>query len=109
MRVTRTLTRAGLAVAVVNPRQVRGFARAIGRLAKTDTIDAEVFAHVAEAVCPSVCMMTSDAAQRLHEFVSRRRQLVEMMSAQKNRQHQVSDSMSPDIERHLEWLNQRVQ
>lgn len=109
MRVRRVLTGAGFPVSVVNPRQVRDFARAIGRLAKTDIIDAEVLAHFAEAVRPAVRMMATDAAQRLHELVSRRRQLVEMMSAEKNRQHQVSDSMSQDIEHHLEWLKQRVQ
>lgn len=108
MQMSRTLTNAEFPVAVVNPRQVRDFARALGRLAKTDTIDAEVLAHFAEAVRPAVRMMASDVAQRLNELVSRRRQLVEMMSAEKNRQHQVSDAMNQDIEHHVEWLKQRV-
>jgi transposase len=77
---------AGLALAVVNPAQVRAFARATGRLAKTDRLDAELIAHFAEAVRPEPRPLASEAAQGLAEMVARRRQLVEMIGMERNRQ-----------------------
>ena len=77
---------AGLPLAVVNPAQVRAFARATGRLAKTDRLDAEVIAHFAEAVRPEPRPLPSEAAQGLAELVARRRQLVEMIGMERNRQ-----------------------
>ena len=77
---------AGLPLAVVNPAQVRAFARATGRLAKTDRLDAAVIAHFAEAVRPEPRPLPSEAAQALAEFVARRRQLVEMIGMERNRQ-----------------------
>ena len=77
---------AGLPLAVVNPAQVRAFARATGRLAKTDRLDAELIAHFAEAVRPEPRPLASKAAQGLAEMVARRRQLVEMIGMERNRQ-----------------------
>jgi transposase len=77
---------AGLPLAVVNPAQVRAFARATGRLAKTDRLDAEVISHFAEAVRPAPRPLASEAAQGLAELVARRRQLVEMIGMERNRQ-----------------------
>jgi transposase len=77
---------AGLPLAVVNPTQVRAFARATGRLAKTDRLDAELIAHFAEAVRPEPRPLASEAAQGLAEMVARRRQLVEMIGMERNRQ-----------------------
>jgi transposase len=77
---------AGLPLAVVNPAQVRAFARATGRLAKTDRLDAELIAHFAEAVRPEPRPLASEAAQGLAEMVARRRQLVEMIGMERNRQ-----------------------
>ena len=70
---------------MVNPAQIRTFARATGRLAKTDRLDAELIAHFAEAVHPEPRPLASEAAQGLAELVARRRQLVEMIGMETNR------------------------
>lgn len=72
-------------VALINPRQGRDFAKASGYLAKTDTIDARVLAHFGEAIQPKVLAIESEESRQLGELVSRRRQLVEMQTAEKNR------------------------
>jgi transposase len=87
--VAAGLGAAGLPLAVVNPRQIRDFARATGRLAKTDPIDAAVIAHFAEAVRPEARPITSAEARSLGELVARRRQLLEMMTAERNRRRQL--------------------
>ncbi|MGH7629719.1 MAG: IS110 family transposase, partial [Gemmatimonadales bacterium] len=79
------LADAGLPVVIVNPRQVRDFARALGRLAKTDAIDAQVLALFAERVRPAVRPLPDAAAQALGALVARRRQLVEMLVAEQHR------------------------
>jgi transposase len=84
-RIAALLTVSGLQVAIVNPRQVRDFGRALGRLAKTDRIDAEVIARFAEAVRPEPRALLDEPAQRLDELVARRRQLTRMITAEKNR------------------------
>lgn len=84
-RAAGQLAAAGYAVAVVNPRQVRDFAKATGRLAKTDAIDAAVIAHFAEAVKPEPRPLPDEEAAALAELMARRRQLVEMLVAEKNR------------------------
>ena len=83
--VASALADAGIAVAIVNPRQVRDFARATGRLAKTDRLDAEVLAQFGEAVRPKARPLADEQAQALEALVTRRRQLVEMLTAEKNR------------------------
>lgn len=83
--VAAGLAAEGLPLAVVNPRQIRDFARAVGRLAKTDPLDAAVLAHFAEAVRPEVRELPNEAARALGELVARRRQIVEMMTAERNR------------------------
>jgi transposase len=88
--VAAGLAAAGVPLAVVNPRQIRDFARATGRLAKTDPIDAGVIAHFAEAVRPPVRPVASAEAQMLGELVARRRQLLEMMTAERNRRRQLT-------------------
>jgi transposase len=88
--VAAGLAAAGLPLAVVNPRQIRDFARATGRLAKTDPLDAAVIAHFAEAVRPPVRPVADAQAQELGELVARRRQLVEMMTAERNRRRQLT-------------------
>ena len=82
--VAGALAAAGIAVAIVNPRQVRDFARATGRLAKTDRLDAEVLARFGEAVRPEARPLANEQAQALEALVTRRRQLVEMLTAEKN-------------------------
>jgi transposase len=83
--VTAGLAAAGLPVVVVNPRQIRDFARATARLAKTDTLDAAVIAHFAEAVKPPVRPLADPQARLLGELMARRRQLIEMITAEGNR------------------------
>lgn len=83
--VVATLLAAGLPVAVVNPRQVRDFAKAIGRLAKTDALDAEVLALFSAAVHPPVRTLPDEATQALAEHVKRRQQLVEMLTMERLR------------------------
>ena len=83
--VAAALAEAGLPVAIVNPRQVRKFAGALGRLAKTDAIDAAVIAHFAEAMRPQPRPMPDELMVRLRELLARRRQLVVMINAEKQR------------------------
>lgn len=83
--VAAALAAAGLPVAVVNPRQVRDFARAVGRLAKTDALDAAVLARFAEAIRPEPRPLPDGNARELRDLLARRRQLVELRSAEANR------------------------
>ena len=98
------LASAGLAVAVVNPRQVRDFARSIGQLAKTDTLDARLLARFAAAVRPPARALPDAAAQQLRALVSRRRQLVEMLTAERNRLRGVPSTVRRRIEAHVRFL-----
>lgn len=103
--VAAALATAGLPVAVVNPRQVRDFARATGRLAKTDVLDAQMLARFGEAVRPPVRPLPDEQAQVLGELVARRRQVVEMLAAETNRQRQARvPQVRQRIDAHLEWL-----
>ena len=107
-RIAADLTSAGLPVAIVNPRQVRDFARATGRLAKTDGIDAEVLARFAEQVSPEVRPLPDDEQRALTALVVRRRQLTEMLVAEKHRLRQAAAALRPEIEAHIVYLNGRI-
>jgi len=102
------LAAASLPVVVVNPRQVRDFARATGRLAKTDSIDAHVLAHFAEAVRPAPRPIADADAQALSALVSRRHQLISMLVAEKNRLGTALPSVRPHIQTHIDWLKQAL-
>ena len=102
------LAAAGLPVVVVNPRQVRYFAKATGKLAKTDVLDAQVLAHFAEAVHPEPRPLTDEATQRLAALLERRSQLVAMLTAEKNRRQQALNSVRPLIAAHIAWLEQAL-
>ena len=104
-----SLTQARLAVAVVNPRQVRDFAKATGKLAKTDAMDAAVIAHFAEAIRPQVRPLGDQQIRHLSEQVTRRQQLVEMLTAERNRLAAMHDATRQDIQSHIEWLQKRLQ
>jgi len=107
--VAAALAHAGVPVAVVNPRQIRDFARATGQLAKTDGLDAQVIARFAEAIQPPVRALASEQAQALAELVARRRQLVEMLTAELNRQRQVSQrAIQQRITAHVTWLRRAI-
>ena len=90
--VAAALASAGLPLAVVNPRQIRDFARAMGRLAKTDALDAQVIALFAERIRPEPRPLADADSQSLAELVARRRQVVEMIGMEVNRLHQARSS-----------------
>jgi transposase len=99
----------GWAVAVVNPRQVRDFARATGKLAKTDAIDAAVLASFAEAVRPEPRRLRDAETEALRDLVVRRRQLLDMKKAEKNRlETALSGAVKSGVERHLAWLDGEI-
>lgn len=102
------LALAGVPIAVVNPRQVRDFAKALGRLAKTDTIDATVLALFADRVRPAPRALPDEAQQELIALVTRRRQLVEMLAAEHNRLTVARPSVRPGVRQHVRWLERRL-
>ena len=102
------LAAAALPVAVVNPRQVRDFAKATGRLAKTDALDAQVLAHFAQAVRPPVRQLPDDAAQELSAMTTRRNQVMTMLVAEKNRLSRSIPAVRPSIQAHIAWLEQEL-
>jgi transposase len=99
---------AGLPVAVVNPRQVRDFAKATGQLAKTDALDAALLARFAEAVRPEPRPLPDAATQVLDALLGRRRQLVEMLTAERTRQLGALPAVQADLAAHIRWLEQRL-
>jgi transposase len=99
---------AGLPVVAVNPRQVRDFAKAVGKLAKTDVLDAQVLAHFADAVRPAVRPLPDAATRALSALVARRRQLVEMLTAEENRRKSAASAIREDIQEHIAWLRKRL-
>jgi len=102
--VVGALAAESLPVVVVNPRQVRDFAKATGRLAKTDVLDAQVLAHFAEAVRPEVRPLPDSDTQGLHSLTARRTQVMEMLVAEKNRLGRASRAVAPRIRAHIQWL-----
>lgn len=103
------LLEARLPVVVINPRQVKDFARATGQLAKTDKIDAGILAHFAEAVRPEVRPLPDQATRELDAMVTRRRQLLEMVKAETNRQQRSgSQAVRRQIQSHLRWLRHEL-
>jgi transposase len=108
MAAAGALVTAALPVVIVNPRHVRDFAKATGKLAKTDAIDAHVLAQFAEAVRPAVRPLPEATAQELKALVMRRRQLVEMLTAEKNRLGSAPECLRSDIEAHVGWLELRL-
>jgi transposase len=98
--VVGALVAAGLPVVAMNPRQVRDFAKATGKLAKTDRIDAQVLAHFADAVRPEVRPLPDAATRELAVLVARRRQLVEMRVAEQNRSRGVPPRIQSQIREH---------
>ena len=102
------LAAAALPVVVVNPRQVRDFAKATGTLAKTDTLDAGVLAHFADAVRPEVRPLKDAETQVLNSLTARRRQVMTMLVSEKNRLGTAIGAVSPRIEAHIAWLEQEL-
>jgi transposase len=100
---------AGLPIVLVNPRQVRDFARALGRLAKTDAIDATTLALFAERVRPAVRPLPDAAAQALGALVQRRRQLLDMLGAERQRRRQAAvKRVVRSLDQHIAWLERQL-
>ena len=106
--VVAEMVAAGLSVAVVNPRQVRDFAKATGRLAKSDAIDAEMLAHFGEALRPEVRAFKDEETRHLTALMTRRRQIVEMLTAEKNRLAMSPQGIRQEIRKHIAWLQGRL-
>jgi transposase len=104
--VAAALATAGLPVAIVNPRQVRDFAKATGQLAKTDALDARVLAHFAEVVHPTPRALPDAEAQALSALLARRRQVVGMLVAERQRLETTVPALRPRLEAHIAWLRQ---
>ena len=102
--VTAALAAAGFAVAVVNPRQVRDFAKAVGQLAKTDALDAQVLARFADVVRPSPRPLPDEQVQALAALLTRRRQVIAMLVAEQQRLRTTPVALRPRVETHLVWL-----
>lgn len=102
--VLAALGAAGLPIIAVNARQVRDFAKALGILAKTDQLDAQVLAHFAEAIRPALRPLPSAEAEVLQALLVRRRQLVQMLATERTRLHQAQPAVRPSIERLIEYL-----
>lgn len=106
--IAAELAMAGLSVAVVNPRQARDFAKALGVLAKTDAVDAHILARFAEAIKPEARALKSSDLMALDSVLTRRRQLVEMITAESNRHAQASGKIAKQIAQHIIWLRKRL-
>ena len=107
--VAAAIAASGIAVAVVNPRQTRDFARATGKLAKTDRLDAKALAGFAEAVRPKPRALPEEEAQEFRAILARRRQLIQMMSAEKNRLGSAaSKAVARRIRAHVRWLEKEL-
>jgi transposase len=107
--VVASLGLAKLPVAVVNPRQVRDFAKATGRLAKTDLLDAEILARFGEAIRPVPKPLLDEETRALEAQITRRRQVVEMIVAETNRLAQAHKSLRPSIKAHINFLKRELQ
>jgi transposase len=107
--VAAELGTASLPVAIVNPRQVRDFARAIGKLAKTDSIDAYVLARFAETIRPAAQALPTEDEKQIKELVTRRKQLVDLRASEKNRSHRARTAgVRQSIQRVIETLDQEI-
>jgi transposase len=103
------LAAAALPVVVVNPRQVRDFAKATGQLAKTDALDARALAHFAEAVHPIPRPLPDAATQALTALLARRQQVVAMLVAEKNRLSLAAPAIRPRLQAHITWLERELE
>jgi transposase len=98
------LAAVSLPIVVVNPTRVRNFARAKGQLAKTDKIDARMIADFGQAIRPEVRPLGTEEQQLIKALVTRRRQLIDMQTAEKNRRTSINPELLPRLEKHLDWL-----
>ena len=106
--VTAALATAGLSVVVINPRQARDFAKATGALAKTDLLDARVLARFGETLKPAVRPLADEETRALEALLTRRRQIIDMLTMEKNRLHTAAKAVRRDITAHITWLTKRL-
>jgi transposase len=106
--VTAALATAGLPVVVINPRQARDFAKATGTLAKTDVLDARMLARFGEALKPAVRPLRDEETRALEALLTRRRQIIDMLTMEKNRLHTATKAVRRDITAHITWLTKRL-
>jgi transposase len=106
--VVERLLAEGMPVVMINPRQVRDFARSLGRLAKTDKLDALILARYGEALKPPVRVLPDEATRELKATLVRRRQLLNMLSSENNRLLSAGSRMRPQIKEHIEWLKEAL-
>jgi transposase len=103
------LQKAGIACAVVNPREPRDFAKATGKLAKTDKIDAHILSHFAAVIQPKPRPLSDEQDQELEAMLSRRRQVIEMLTAEKNRLHLARKPVRKAIQAHVAFLEKELE
>lgn len=108
MAAVATLAASKIPVVVINPRQVKDFAKATGQLAKTDAIDASVLAKFAEVVKPEIRELPDSSAKELSDLITRRRQIIDMLTAEKNRFAMAPQSIQSEISIHIDWLEKRL-
>ena len=108
MPLAGALAAAGVPVVVVNPRHVRDFAKAAGKLAKTDTLDAQILARFAEVMRPELRPLPDEQTQTLAAILTRRRQLVEMLTAEKNRLGSARKAVRKSLQTHITWLEREL-
>jgi len=107
--VAQSLSDNGFAIAVTNPRQIRDFAKALGKLAKTDQIDAETIAMFAEKMQPKETILCNANQQKMADLNARRRQLIEMITMEKNRLDKTSKELKPSIQRIIKILEKELE
>jgi transposase len=108
VEVTAAIAAAGLGVAVINPRQARDFAKSVGKLAKTDKIDAGILAHFAEAIRPQPRTLPDAETVQLQALLTRRRQVVDRLVAEKNRVYLAHQTVQPRLQEHIAWLTEEL-
>lgn len=106
--IVAELVLAKVPVSVVNPKRVRDFARSVGQLAKTDKIDARILAQFAQAVHPAPRPLRTEEEERLSALISRRRQIIDMLTAERNRLVTAHLATRKRMEKHIEWLQQEL-
>lgn len=106
--VAGMLVAEGLPVVVINPRQIRDFAKATGKLAKTDRLDAKIIAHFGEAIKPEPRTFKDEESQALTALMTRRRQITDMITAEKNRLSSSHAAVKKDIQETIQWLEKRL-
>jgi transposase len=107
-QILASLLGAGIPAVAVNPRQARDFAKGLGKLEKTDAVDARMLRRFAEVVRPPVPPRVSAELEQVQDWLTRRRQLIEMLVAEKNRTQHAKHGVLKDIRAHIEWLKKRI-